>query len=163
MCTELLVFSEEGEASMVPSANATNRNSLGSVVLLINEENNDLEVPAVRVISGLLASAWLGRWSLHASFRVTEESAGSAKGHSSVLAAWRRRSPPLPRVPGNRCGALWKSQRSGAPSRGWITFPVELLPPFPVSAGSEVSLACKWIFFHSNKYSTHQPINLRKF
>lgn len=42
---------------MVPSANATNRNSLGSVVLLINEENNDLEVPAVRVISGLLASA----------------------------------------------------------------------------------------------------------
>lgn len=42
---------------MMPSANATERNSL-EFVLLINEENNDLYVPAWMGISSLLVSAW---------------------------------------------------------------------------------------------------------
>lgn len=56
MCSYLPVFSEERVKAMMPSASATERNSLEFVILVINEENNDLSVPALMGMSNLLVS-----------------------------------------------------------------------------------------------------------
>lgn len=118
--------------------------------LLMSEENNDFSIPALRFISSLLESAWLGRWSgppaLH-----SDKSAGSEKGQLSVLAAWCR-SVTLSRLwfGDHRCpvtcaALCGKAKGEGRPALN-VTF-----PSFSVSSRSEVSLVGKWVFFHSNK------------
>lgn len=89
-CAELLACFQWRVKSMMPSANTTERNSL-EFVLLINEENNDLYIPAWTGMCSLLVATWREGRSLDVSLcdwgkRGCIEDSGSPSG---PLPAWR--------------------------------------------------------------------------
>lgn len=164
MCRELLVFSEEGEASMVPSASATNRNSLGSVVLLI--------------IMKKITTLKFQPWGSSAVFWHPRDWEG---GHSTLLSEWPRRALGVRRDTrpswrpdaggrhrsrGCRVTAVvlsGKAKWAGRPAVAVLRSLLNSSLPFQWAPEVKYRWPVNGYFFHSNKYSTHQPINLKKF